>query len=139
MAYKCTKYDKIIVGPKKTCESCEISDLESKCEYRVWQEGVLKVRKERNRNYKKRVSSEPTKSLPIIFALDISGLIKSGKAYLRYILGTDERYYFSGSIPENLNTEGISVLEVLTREDVNFVQGKNWDYSELLKLKEIRL
>jgi len=137
MAFKCIKYNKILVGPRKTCESCKISNLESECEYRIWQDGVLKVKKEKKRSHKQPMSSMDTEPLPMAIGLDISDLTNSKETYLRYMLGKDEKYYYLNSIPENLNTQEIYILEVLTKGDIKLVREKNWRYSELLKLKEL--
>lgn len=113
MAYRCSKYNKILVGPKKSCENCEEGGLESKCEHRVWQEGILKVGGQRTRGKWRQ-----------IWPKGIDG------PCLPYILKEDGKYHYEGKIPENLE---ILILESLTPEEMEFVKANRRNYFELLK------
>lgn len=126
MAYRCTKYNKILVGPKKTCEICEIGNLESECEYRVWQEGVLKEGGKRTRGVRRE-----------IWPLGISGL------GFFYTLGDDGNYHCRSPKPSGTTRNrskitkewGILVLETLTPEEMSIVKKDRRNYFELLKQK----
>ena len=107
MAYRCMKYDKILVGPKKPCEKCEESDLESECGYRVWQNGILKEGGKRTRGkwvfLKRRISC--------------------------YELGDDGMYHYRGGLPEE---DALPILEILTKDEMEFVGKHMLNYYRLL-------
>jgi hypothetical protein len=127
MAYRCTKYNKILVGPKKTCESCEIGDLESKCEHRVWQDGVLKEGGRRTRGIIREIWP---------YGYDGRGF--------RYSLGDDGNYHLTQiddtRAPMDLTTRvrsnvDIPKIPILTPEEMQLCKKNRRYYLALVEHK----
>ncbi len=110
MAYRCLKFDKILVGPRKTCDNCETGDWKTGCEYRVWQDGVLKDGGQRTRG--KWMSVDRYASC--------------------YELGDDGKYHYRGGLPE-----GAPILELLSAEEMGSIKADGANYYKLLIEKRI--
>lgn len=124
MAYRCTLYNKILVGPKKTCDSCEISDLQSMCDHRVWQNGVLKEGGRRARGERRQIWPHGTR----------------GPGFY-YNLQEDGNYHYWQTIPSwslvGSNEVKIPALAVLTPEEMAFVKKNCRNYFVLLNQKNM--
>jgi len=128
MTYKCTKYNKILVGSKKTCDSavCGIG-YKNKCNYRIWQEGVLKEGGQRARGIRRTIFPKGA----------------YGPGFF-YVLGDDGNYHhFKTSSDYTQSREGISVendaeipfIPVLTPEEMADLKKHRWKYNNLLEQK----
>jgi hypothetical protein len=125
MAYRCTKYNKILVGPRKTYESCDTGSLESKCEHRVWQNGVLKEGGQRSRGILREI-------WPYGYA---------GKG-LHYTLKQDGNYHFSRfdnrhSVSDTVTGTSLDfpAMPVLTPEEMQLCKKDRRNYLELVEQK----
>lgn len=119
MAYKCSKYNKILVGPKLKCEGCKEpgkSGLESKCQYKVWQEGVLKEGGKRTRGKWRYISPRGVEGPTFQYAL----------------YEEDGAYHYVGG---NRKDSSIPILEILTPNDMMLVKKNRDNYFELLRQK----
>ena len=124
MAYRCGKYGKVLVGPIKTCQSrCGMS-LEDKCDYRTWQEGVLKPGG-RRATFKKPIEER----LPDVFAFEAAVPGGQEKARLNYVLGDDDDYHYLGRDPPG----GLTVFPVITKDDFRLAKECGWDYPLFLE------
>ena len=122
MAFKCTKYQKILVGPKKTCDTCESRRLGSECEHRVWQKGVLKEGGRRARAFRRE-----------IWPYGIDGL------RLFYNLGEDGNYHYVGmkqnrlerNFTEPLDSVNKHIPQTLTPEQMDAIKKNPKNYIKM--------
>jgi hypothetical protein len=123
MAYRCNRYAKILVGPKKTCEARCGKGLEDACDYRSWQEGVLKAGGRRARTQK-----PAERDFPMVFAFDAQ-LPSGEKMRVNYLLGDDGSYHYFGRDP----TEPLTIFPVLTKEDLALAKECKWNYRDFVE------